>query len=140
MLLNDARAASHISVFGGNPDVQGEAAHVRFVPIVLQNSLNRDFPDDSSQPSKTAAHSTYKTFANDSVTGRITAVNGEVYVSTRKLAAILATDRNSTYQYKGRAVDVREVGRDLGARYIVEGSIRKSGDKIRVAQWLEACT
>jgi len=40
--------------------------------------------------------------------------------------------RNSTYQYKGRAVDVREVGRDLGARYIVEGSVRKSADSIRV--------
>ena len=47
--------------------------------------------------------------------------------------------RNSTYQYKGQAVDVREVGRDLGARYVVEGSVRKSGDSIRVtAQLLDA--
>ncbi len=47
--------------------------------------------------------------------------------------------RNSTYQYKGQAVDVREVGRDLGARYVVEGSVRKSGDSIRVTvQLLDA--
>ncbi len=47
--------------------------------------------------------------------------------------------RNSTYQYKGRAVDVREVGRDLGANYIVEGSVRKSGETIRVTvQLLDA--
>ena len=47
--------------------------------------------------------------------------------------------RNSTSQYKGRAVDVREVGRDLGANYIVEGSVRKSGKTIRVTvQLLDA--
>jgi adenylate cyclase len=47
--------------------------------------------------------------------------------------------RNSTYQYKGRAVDVREVGRDLGARYVVEGSVRRSGETIRVTiQLLDA--
>jgi len=47
--------------------------------------------------------------------------------------------RNSTFQYKGRAVDVREVGRDLGANYIVEGSVRKSGETIRVTvQLLDA--
>ncbi len=40
--------------------------------------------------------------------------------------------RNSTYQYKGQAVDVRQVGRDLGAKYVVEGRVRKSGDSIRV--------
>jgi len=47
--------------------------------------------------------------------------------------------RNSTSQYKGQAVDVREVGRNLGAKYVIEGSVRKSGDKIRVTvQLLEA--
>jgi len=40
--------------------------------------------------------------------------------------------RNSTYQYKGQAVDVRQVGRDLGAKYVVEGRVRKSGDSLRV--------
>jgi len=40
--------------------------------------------------------------------------------------------RGSTFQYKGRAVDVREVGRDLGTRYVLEGSVQKSGDDIRV--------
>jgi len=47
--------------------------------------------------------------------------------------------RNSTYQYKGKPVDVRDVGRDLGARYVIEGSVRKSGDSIRVtAQLLDS--
>ena len=39
---------------------------------------------------------------------------------------------NSPSQYKGKGVDVREVGRDLGARYVVEGSVRKAADTVRV--------
>ena len=47
--------------------------------------------------------------------------------------------RNSTFQYKGQAVDVREVGKTLGVRYVLEGSVRRSGDSLRVtAQLLDA--
>jgi adenylate cyclase len=49
--------------------------------------------------------------------------------------------RNSTFTYKGRAVDVKQVGRELGVRYVLEGSVRKSGNRIRVtAQLVEAET
>jgi TolB-like protein len=40
--------------------------------------------------------------------------------------------RNSTFTYKGRAVDVKEVGRELDVRYVVEGSVRKSGNRVRI--------
>ena len=40
--------------------------------------------------------------------------------------------RNSTFTYKGKAVDVTEVGRELGVRYIVEGSVRKAGNRLRI--------
>ena len=47
--------------------------------------------------------------------------------------------RNSTFQYKGQAVDVREVGEALGVRYVLEGSVRRSGESLRVtAQLLDA--
>jgi adenylate cyclase len=49
--------------------------------------------------------------------------------------------RNSVFKYKGHSPDVREVGRDLGARYILEGSVRRSGETLRVtAQLLEAAS
>lgn len=49
--------------------------------------------------------------------------------------------RNSTFTYKGRPVDVRQVARELGVRYVLEGSIRKRGDRIRVtAQLIDAST
>ncbi|NQV20640.1 MAG: hypothetical protein HQ511_04400 [Rhodospirillales bacterium] len=49
--------------------------------------------------------------------------------------------RNSTFVYKGRAVDVRTVGKELGVGYVLEGSVRKSGDKVRItAQLIDART
>jgi adenylate cyclase len=47
--------------------------------------------------------------------------------------------RNSTFVYKGRAVDVKQVGRELGVRYVLEGSLRKAGNRVRItAQLIEA--
>ena len=49
--------------------------------------------------------------------------------------------RNSSFTYKGRAVDVRTVGRELGVRYVLEGSVRKSSNRIRItAQLIETAT
>jgi adenylate cyclase len=49
--------------------------------------------------------------------------------------------RNSVFAYKGKVVDVRAVGRELGVRYVLEGSIQTSGDRVRVsAQLIEAAT
>lgn len=41
--------------------------------------------------------------------------------------------RNSSFTYKGRAVDVKQVGRELGVRYVLEGSVRKAGSRIRIS-------
>jgi adenylate cyclase len=49
--------------------------------------------------------------------------------------------RNSTFTYKGQTVDIKKVGRELGARYVLEGSVRKSGHRVRItAQLIRADT
>jgi adenylate cyclase len=49
--------------------------------------------------------------------------------------------RNSSFTYKGRAVDIKQVGRELGVRYVLEGSVRKAGNRIRITgQLIEAET
>jgi adenylate cyclase len=49
--------------------------------------------------------------------------------------------RNSTFTYKGQSVDLKQVGRDLGIRYVLQGSIRKSGQRVRITgQLVEAST
>ena len=58
-----------------------------------------------------------------------------------RLRWLLVTARNSTFTYKGSAVDVKQVGLDLGVRYVVEGSVRKGGERVRItAQLIDAAT
>jgi TolB-like protein len=58
-----------------------------------------------------------------------------------KLSNLFVIARNSTFQYKGQAVDVRKVGRELGVRYVLEGSIQKAGSRVRInVQLVDAST
>jgi TolB-like protein len=66
-------------------------------------------------------------------------ISEDIITALSRLRGFLVIARNSTFVYKGRSVDVREVGRDLGVRYVLEGSVRKAVDRIRVtAQLIEA--
>jgi adenylate cyclase len=60
----------------------------------------------------------------------------DIITTLSKLSGLLVIARNSSFVYKGRAVDVREVARELGVRYVLEGSVRKGGDRIRIAAQL----
>jgi adenylate cyclase len=56
-----------------------------------------------------------------------------------KISALFVIARNSTFAYKGRSVRVQEIGRDLGVRFVLEGSIRKAGNRVRItAQLIDA--
>src|SRR5205823_1422094 len=58
-----------------------------------------------------------------------------------KSRGLFVIARNSSFTYKGRAVDVKAVGRELGVRYVLEGSVRKAGNRVRVTgQLIEAAT
>src|SRR4029077_3206524 len=49
--------------------------------------------------------------------------------------------RNSAFTYKGKAVDVRQVARELGVRYVLQGSVRKAGNRVRITgQLIDAAT
>lgn len=63
----------------------------------------------------------------------------EIITELSKFQAFRVIARNSTFRYKGQAVDVRQVGKDLRARYVVEGSVRRAPERIRVSvQLLDA--
>jgi adenylate cyclase len=65
----------------------------------------------------------------------------DVITALSRYPSLFVIARNSCFTYKGRAVDVKQVGRELGVRYVLEGSLRKSGNRIRVtAQLIEAET
>jgi adenylate cyclase len=63
----------------------------------------------------------------------------DVITALSRYSSLFVIARNSSFTYKGRAVDVKQVGRELGVRYVLEGSLRKAGNRIRVtAQLVEA--
>ena len=63
----------------------------------------------------------------------------DLITSLSRLRWLYVTARNSTFTYKGQAVDVKRVGRELGARYVLEGSVRRGGNRVRVtAQLIDA--
>jgi adenylate cyclase len=65
----------------------------------------------------------------------------DVITALSRYPFLFVISRNSSFTYKGRAVDVKAVGSELGVRYVLEGSLRKSGNRIRVtAQLVEAET
>ena len=63
----------------------------------------------------------------------------DIITTLSKLAGLRVIARNSTFVYKGQAVDIREAAKQLGVRYVLEGSVRKSANRIRItAQLIDA--
>jgi TolB-like protein len=65
----------------------------------------------------------------------------EIITALSRCGGLFVIARNSSFAYKGTAADVRRVGRELGVRYVLEGSIRRAGDRLRVTgQLVEAAS
>jgi TolB-like protein len=56
----------------------------------------------------------------------------EITTAISRLPWLFVIARNSSFTYKGRAVDVKQVARELGERYVLEGSVRKAGNRVRI--------
>jgi adenylate cyclase len=66
-------------------------------------------------------------------------ISEDIITALSQYSSLFVIARNSSFTYKGRAVDVKQVGHELGVRYALEGSVRKAGNRIRVtAQLVEA--
>ncbi len=68
-------------------------------------------------------------------------ISEDLITALSKIRWFFVIARNSTFTYKGQAVDITQVGKELGVRYVLEGSVRKAGSRVRVtAQLIEAAT
>src|ERR1700674_2219789 len=56
----------------------------------------------------------------------------DIITALSRFKALFVIARNSSFTYKGRAVDVKQVGRELGVRYVLEGSVRKAANRVRI--------
>src|SRR3954453_567596 len=81
-------------------------AEENIVPDGITEDLSRDFePDDFAE-----------------------AITDDLTTGLARISGLLIIARNTAVTYKGKAVDVRQVGRDLGVRFVLEGTLRRSGD------------
>jgi adenylate cyclase len=68
-------------------------------------------------------------------------ITEDIITELSRFSELFVIARNSSFQYKGKSPDIRQVGRELGVRYVLEGSIRRSGDRVRISgQLIDAGT
>ena len=63
-------------------------------------------------------------------------ISEDIITDLSKVSGLFVISRNSSFVYKGKSVNVQQVGRDLGVRYLLEGSVRKAGNKVRITSQL----
>jgi adenylate cyclase len=59
-------------------------------------------------------------------------ITEDLITDLSKISGLFVIARNSTFTYKGKPVKVDKVGQELGVRYVLEGSVRKAGDRVRI--------
>ncbi len=68
-------------------------------------------------------------------------ITEDIITALSRISSLFVIARNSSFAYKGKAVDIRRIGRELGVRYVLEGSVRKAGQRLRITgQLVEAET
>jgi adenylate cyclase len=68
-------------------------------------------------------------------------ITEDIITALSRLSSLFVIARNSSFAFKGKAIDIRQIGRELGVRYVLEGSVRKAGQRLRIiGQLVEAQT
>ena len=121
--------ARPVRVYQLHPDAQ--------VPVVNKSGKDLALPDKPSIAvlpfQNMSGDPEQEYFADGTVDDIITGLS--------RIKWLFVIARNSTFTYKGRAVDVKQVGRELGVRYVLEGSVRKLADRVRITgQLIDAIT
>ena len=128
----------------GEHQVKNTERPVRAYRVLLQTDTNNDQEQNSSKISDkpSIAVLPFDNLSGDPAQEYFSdGMTEEIISGLSKIPRLRVIARNSTFTYKGRPVKTQEVGRELGVGYVLEGSVRKSGDKVRItAQLAEAET
>jgi adenylate cyclase len=122
-----------------NISVPIRAYHIRMGPSVVAPEKNSELklpekPSIAVLPFVNMSGDTDQEYFSDGITE-------EIITGLSKIHEMFVIARNSSFTYKGRPVKVQQVSADLGVRYLLEGSVRKAGDRVRItAQLVDAIT
>jgi len=125
----------------GPQEVKNIAAPVRVYRIVLGQARPRvkalalpEKPSVAVLPFANMSGDPEQSYFSDGITE-------DIITELSRFRSLFVIARNSSFVYRGAAVDMRQVGRELGVRYVVEGSVRRAGNRVRItAQLIEAST
>jgi TolB-like protein/lipopolysaccharide biosynthesis regulator YciM len=125
--------AFFISVGGSSPMPQGTATQAARAPTAGVRA-DSGKPSIAILPFDNMSGDPEQRYFSDGITE-------DIITELSRLQSLFVIARNSSFQYRDKAVDVRQVGSGLGVRYVVEGSVRKLGNRLRItAQLIEAPT
>lgn len=119
------------AVAQANPTTQSEPTKLEkpSAPLALP-----DKPSIAVLPFQNMSGDTEQEYFSDGITE-------DIITALSRLRWFFVIARNSTFAYKGKGVDIKHLGRELGVRYVLEGSVRKSGQRVRVTgQLIDATT
>jgi adenylate cyclase len=108
--------------------------------IGVAASESRDNPELNDKPS--IAVLPFANFSGDKDQDYFAdGISEDIITDLSKISGLMVISRNSTFTYKGKAIDAKQVGRDLGVRYVLEGSVRKADNRVRITgQLIDAAT
>jgi TolB-like protein/Tfp pilus assembly protein PilF len=111
------------------PEAEGEATEGAPVPIQAVGPPLPEEPSIAVLPFTNMISGGEEDFFADGI-------SEDIITALSKISSILVIARNSSFTYKGSAVDVKQVGREQGVRYVLEGSVRRAGKRTRVTAQL----
>src|SRR5215472_14766059 len=126
----------------GDQQVKNIARPVRAYRAVLAERAERPsiLPDTAAPPLSDRPSIAVLPFNNVSGDPEqdyfVDGITEDIITALSKWRWFLVIARNSTFAYKGKSVDLKEVGRDLGVRYVLEGSMRRAGQRVRISSQL----
>ena len=121
----------------GEFSVKNIAQPIRAFGILMNGEAGKDQSNDSSVRAA-VEKPTVAVLPFDNMSGNpdegffADGITEDIITALSRFPSLHVIARNSTFTYKGRAVRVQEIGKDLGARYVVEGSVRRAGQRVRV--------
>jgi adenylate cyclase len=113
-------------------DVRQESVAVRADHAAAPANPALALPDKPSiavLPLNTLQHNSDEEYISDGM-------SEDIITELSRFSELFVIARNSSFQYKGRAIDVRQIGRELGVRYVLEGSYRRQDGRVRIAAQL----
>jgi adenylate cyclase len=125
----------------GEQQVKNIARPVRAYRALLAERADRSIPSDATPPPlldrPSIAVLPFHNVSGDSEQEYfVDGITEDIITALSKWRWFLVIARNSTFAYKGKSVDVKEVSRELGVRYVLEGSMRRAGQRVRISSQL----